>query len=429
MLRADARHIPLADGSVHCVMTSPPYWALRDYKLEPSVWGGVPGCGHEWGDYSPSGTFCQQCGAWRGVLGLEPTPDLYVQHIVEVFREVGRVLRDDGTLWLNLGDSYNAAGRDIHGTRIGEKQGSNRASATGEDHCRPSADALKPKDLCGIPWRVAFALQADGWYLRSDIIWAKPNPMPESVTDRPTKAHEYVFLLSKREMYFYDTEAIREVTGNEMTWDEWDNNRKSWGEPRTNSAGVLESYAGDAKKDGGRSHPLGRNARTVWEIPTEAFPESHFATFPTELARRCIAAGSSERGCCPRCRAPWGRVSVDTPEYAEFKSAERERKGTGMGTGMRSDSLECFGLTRGRGNKSVSAQRETLGWQPTCRCDAGEPIPCTVLDPFVGSGTVGEVAFMMGRSFVLLDLKPEYLEMMRRRIPPIAFLATATVVC
>ena len=209
------------------------------------MWSGDPSCQHEWADasyqrrsndggkttkqLSNTGankrdepiehSTCARCGAWRGTLGLEPTPDLYVQHIVEVFREVRRVMRKDATLWCNLGDSYaNAAPRGHFGD-----QGDTSTGAHGELIPKRdwSAWSLKPKDLAGIPWRVAFALQADGWWLRSDIIWSKPNPMPESVTDRCTKAHEYVFLLAKSKKYYYDGEAIREkgsgrVPGNKV---------------------------------------------------------------------------------------------------------------------------------------------------------------------------------------------------------------------
>src|SRR5262245_26754765 len=225
--------------SVQTVFTSPPYWGLRDYGTEPGVWGGDPACAHEWGEergrsmgggvgsgtlqgtqhgelnggdvrFSSSSSSCP-CGAWRGCLGLEPTPELYVAHLVTVFRAVRRVLRPDGTVWLNLGDSYaTGAGR------VGEHPGGGaqgeawreRGAMTSPN--RLPIPGLKPKDLVGIPWRVAFALQADGWWLRSDIIWAKPNPMPESITDRPTKAHEYIFLLAKAERYYYDAEAIKE---------------------------------------------------------------------------------------------------------------------------------------------------------------------------------------------------------------------------
>ena len=194
LYHADARRIPLADESVHCVVTSPPYWNLRDYGLAPSVWGGDSGCPHYWSegvvdpgaqssddksgakqpnanrrDGMPTSAFCGECGAWLGALGLEPTVGLYVAHIVEIFREVWRALRKDGTCWINLGDSYS-----------GRRDGN-----------------LKPKDLVGMPWRVAFALRGDGWWLRSPGIWEKPNPMPESVTDRLTTSHEYVFMLTK----------------------------------------------------------------------------------------------------------------------------------------------------------------------------------------------------------------------------------------
>tara|TARA_Y100000310_G_scaffold343453_1_gene451139 strand:+ start:580 stop:2265 length:1686 start_codon:yes stop_codon:yes gene_type:complete len=224
----------MADGSVQMCVTSPPYWGLRDYGTEPDIWDSDAGCEHEWGgklatgskghpgdkstlvgtqtaDISKAaqsqGQFCQLCGAWRGNLGLEPTPELYVQHMVEISREVRRVLRDDGTLWLNLGDSYNGSG-GAHKPEHANPGISNSAIRSGVDG--RNVDTLKPKDLVGIPWMVAFALRADGWYLRSDIIWNKKNPMPESVTDRPTKAHEYLFLLSKSQRYYYDSTAIRE---------------------------------------------------------------------------------------------------------------------------------------------------------------------------------------------------------------------------
>lgn len=225
----------LSDNSVHMCVTSPPYWSLRDYGVQPSVWGGAADCEHEWGgverssqangvhgpngrgkndNYSnptkEAGQFCVACNAWLGCLGLEPTPDLYVEHIVLVFREVRRVLRDDGTLWLNLGDCYaagqggssgdpkdrispkNLAGA---GQRIGSRSSFRRDRLPRGDVAHKAAPGLKPKDLVGIPWMVAFALRDDGWYLRADNIWSKDNPMPEAVLDRTTKSHEYVFML------------------------------------------------------------------------------------------------------------------------------------------------------------------------------------------------------------------------------------------
>jgi site-specific DNA-methyltransferase (adenine-specific) len=257
--------------SVHCVVTSPPYWGLRDYGT--ATWeGGDADCDHVMsralkrdnnGGMPPAGEgtrgtqsstassvllfrdACGKCGARRvdAQLGLETTPEAYVAAMVDVFREVRRVLRDDGTLWLNLGDSYAAARsyqvRDNKHTDVGNTMASS------------VPEGLKPKDLVGIPWRVAFALQADGWYLRSDIVWAKPNPMPESVTDRPTKSHEYVFLLAKSARYFFDADAVRETS----------------------------------------SDDFGRNIRSVWTIATAPYPGAHFATFPPKLVEPCVKAG------------------------------------------------------------------------------------------------------------------------------------------
>ena len=238
-------------GSVRCCVTSPPYWGLRDY-------------GHE------------------GQLGLERTPEEYVARLVEVFREVRRVLADDGTLWLNLGDRYASGGRGggMEG-EAGAKQRSNFGALLGP---KKAPDGLKPKDLVGIPWRVAFALQADGWYLRSDIIWAKPNPMPESVTDRPTKAHEYLFLLAKSQRYYYDAAAISEP---------------SVDPPGVSRGGALARFGRDEKLIAANAHrgdkiPVSdgsRNRRTVWTVPTSFYSGAHFATFPPALIEPCIKAG------------------------------------------------------------------------------------------------------------------------------------------
>jgi DNA modification methylase len=245
----DCREIlaTLPVARVQCVVTSPPYWGLRDYGV-------------------------------NGQLGLEPTPELYVAHMVEVFRAVRRVLREDGTVWVNLGDSYNSAASNQNGSGL---DGSVRGGNLERGRTSTTAPGLKPKDLVDIPWRVAFALQADGWYLRADIIWAKPNPMPESVTDRPTKSHEYVFLLSKQERYFYDAEAIKEAA--------------THGE-RFHGAYADPSVLHQTKWRNGRDHPENvtahRNRRSVWTIATEPYPEAHFATFPTDLVAPCIQAGS-----------------------------------------------------------------------------------------------------------------------------------------
>lgn len=262
----------LPDQSVHCCVTSPPYWGLRDYGV-------------------------------AGQIGREPTIGEYVEKMVAVFREVWRVLRDDGTLWLNLGDSYAGGGRGGNPDDSPfRKQATNVGSLV-----LPSAipAGLKPKDLCGIPWRVAFALQAGGWYLRQDIIWSKPNPMPESVRDRCTKAHEYIFLLSKQERYFYDADAIKEDS---VT----DDPRRPYGSPGANALDGRESPQGNGKprapanvKRGGfdgktsamegreafRAFTGTRNKRSVWTVTTQPFKEAHFATFPPSLIEPCILAG------------------------------------------------------------------------------------------------------------------------------------------
>jgi DNA modification methylase len=235
-------------GIAQTCVTSPPYWGLRDYGAD-------------------------------GQIGLEDSPDAYVERIVEVFRSVRRVLRDDGTLWLNLGDSYTPTGNlNAHGGQRKDRD----QSALGFDRSNLRT-TTKPKDLVGIPWRVAFALRADGWYLRSDIIWHKPNPMPESVTDRPTKSHEYLFLLSKSPHYYYDGDAIAEPS-------------LGRGETKIRFGGSKYGDSDDPKhatKSGNTYTDIGtRNARTVWTIPTKPYAEAHFATFPVDLPARCIRAGS-----------------------------------------------------------------------------------------------------------------------------------------
>ena len=238
-----------ADGvRAQMCVTSPPYFGLRDY--------GQP-----------------------GQLGLEQTPEEYIAAMVEVFRCVRDVLADDGTLWLNIGDSYNAAGRTGHGTRVGFKQGSNRASAGGADNCRPSVDGLKPKDLIGIPWMLAFALRADGWFLRQDIIWHKPNPMPESVRDRCTKAHEYMFLLTKSDRYYFDSKAMQEPADPANHRD---------------SRGIRRTAPGSTDHTGFKNgrHYETRNRRSVWTVATRPYKGAHFATFPPALIEPCILAGS-----------------------------------------------------------------------------------------------------------------------------------------
>ena len=403
------------------------------------MWGGVEGCEHEWGEdiiakandsnratmewttggdvaakvhgTKPSqGAFCRHCHAWRGSLGLEPTPEIYIEHMVEVFREVKRVLRKDGTCWVNMGDSYaQATSRNRNG---GESSGLNS---------NPTADVpmknikmvyrhgLKPKDLCGMPWRLAFALQADGWWLRSEIIWAKPNPMPESVTDRPTKAHETVFLLTKASRYFYDQEAVREPNSPETQkyFERYEPEAKTLTERtrqlQASSGNIGRTRVGAKNRAQVMAllNPAGRNRRTVWTIPTAAFPGAHFATFPPALIEPMILTSPTK--CCAVCGTGWERVTKK--EYTDQSISESEKYNQG---------LNALGtnVTFGRGHVAVT----TLGFAPACDCGSEETKPATVLDPFCGAGTTIMVALRHGRNAIGLELSEEYAEMARKRI-------------
>lgn len=257
ILQGDALEVlrTIPDRSVNCCVTSPPYWGLRDYGVE-------------------------------GQLGLEPTPEEYVANLVEVFREVRRVLRDDGTLWLNLGDSYAGSGKGAWDNKEVQKEVYVPDKDSPQCKLKKVPQGLKPKDLVGIPWRVAFALQADGWYLRSDIIWHKPNPIPESVKDRPTKAHEYIFLLSKSQKYYYDADAIKEpaVTSGQTR--------------KFNTPKKVGRLVNQRKASGNESPdaepwevPAMKNKRSVWTVPTQPFSEAHFAVYPPKLIEPCVLAG------------------------------------------------------------------------------------------------------------------------------------------
>ena len=288
----------LANGSIQTVVTSPPYWGLRDYGDENQI-------------------------------GLETTPQEFIEQLCLVFDEVWRVLKDDGTIWVNLGDSYAGSGAGGGGNRKGNEHGQHDAFV---EIGRPATpNGLKAKDLVGIPWRFAFAMQARGWYLRSDIIWHKPNPMPESVTDRPTKSHEYIFLMTKSPRYYYDHEAVKEPFAESSVG--------RLAQDITQQVGSARANGG--KKDNGNLKAVGdinagRNKRTVWSVNVKGYKEAHFATYPPELIEPCILAGSQE----------------------------------------------------------------------------GD----TVLDPFSGSGTTGEVALQNGRNYIGLELNPDYAKMSEKRL-------------
>lgn len=423
----------LEDDSVDTVITSPPYWGLRDYDGPEQIWGGKPRCKHDWSDSTrtieqgnkrkpkdrdrknPRGQEkgspktrvihcgeCLKCGAWRGKLGLEPTPEMFIEHLADIFDEVWRVLKPTGTIWVNLGDSYasNAGGGPgdaIAGDLYERKNRLHRRRAT-------VAGELKHKDLVGIPWSFAFEMRARGWYLRSDVIWAKPNPMPESVVDRPTKSHEYLFLMSKSRRYFYDIEGYAEAATGRAPG----NHESKYEDAYAEGAEHLRTKVGLSKIQG---RPT-RNRRTVWTVSTKPYAGAHFAVFPPELIEPCVLAGSSEHGCCSMCGAPWERRVGHGDIVATGGSA----------TGARASNMAVVSPlgqdpTKSAYNTGEFIQRErvTLGWDPTCACDADKTLP-TVLDPFSGTATVGQVCFTHGRNYIGIDLDESNLELARRRL-------------
>jgi DNA modification methylase len=460
----------LPDESVHCVVTSPPYWGLRMYLEE-----GHASKHHE--------------------LGLEPTPEQYVANMVDVFREVRRVLRRDGTCWINLGDSY-IAGQGGRQSSVGEMPAATLAK-TNEPRDRDDVDTgawgardvtakttpargttdLKPKDLAGIPWMVAFALRADGWYLRSDIVWSKPNPMPESVTDRPTKAHEYVFLLTRSPRYFFDNDAIREPH-NDKAGDvsRFGNVGKNGGQQGQEQPDAFTRVDFPRRPGGREYHPAGRNIRSVWELATQPYPEAHFATFPEALPERCIRAGTSERGCCPECGAPWervvvatgadnGRVREDVGDWIKHKGGNADGKRSRSGATYKPQRAATDDWRSTCSCADASGADDTLtntapappslggvddagaapnpvatkGWQQSCSCDGCgteephmvctdtlNPVPCTVLDPFMGSGTVALVARRLGRRSIGVELNESYAALCARRLQQLSLFAGAT---
>jgi DNA modification methylase len=364
-------------GSVQTCITSPPYWGLRDY-----------------GD--------------TGQLGLEPTPEQYIANLVAVFREVRRVLRDDGTVWLNLGDSYNSPGNNNNGRNSSGLNSNPAADVAMKDRQTRRVENLKPKDLVGTPWMVAFALRADGWWLRSDIVWAKPNPMPESVTDRPTRSHEYLFLLTKSARYFYDADAVREDVTER---DDWGENivRKRNSGGRTDGYTVASGTLGDPER--------GRNRRSVWTVATQPFPGAHFATFPPKLIEPCVLAGSPPQ-CCGHCGAPWERV-IEEKVSGDGHLCPQDQQGRDKRAETRRSLSEAADVSSRLHGQYYDISRTTVGWLPSCECGwvgPEDPPTSTVLDPFCGAGTTGVVALRHDRDFVGIELNPDYAQMARDRI-------------
>lgn len=441
-VRARLRELP--DASVHCVVTSPPYWSLRDYGVE-------------------------------GQIGREPTVDAWVETLVDVFDEVRRVLRPDGVMWLNVGDSYasDPPGNDRPdhtGSEFLATRGQQRGSTASRGQQSSITGNLKPKDLVMQPARLALALHAAGWWIRADNVWEKPNPMPESMRDRPTKSHEYVFLLSRSETYYYDPYAVQQPWADDRAGASGTRVRIDGAEAGGKRERTAESHQrGTSTLANGPMMP-GRNLRSVWRIPTEGFgyemcracrqiyttaswrrlplieqaaadvPKnwatatngahgavapgssatkrrcrcgsdewvSHFATFPSALVDPCIRAGTSENGCCAECGAPSTRIVE-----REATGRVRERSNGGLGASHRREPL---GLDEVDGQFREGVVSRTTGWRPTCRCENADRVPCTVLDPFGGSMKTAIVAAKLQRSSIAIELNPDYVELGERAL-------------
>ena len=472
LYHADARDIPLPDESVHMVCTSPPYWGLRNYGL--GEWhGGDSECDHAPAERPPFDGYSGidtpawrrrnaeladkcRCGAIQSGAGIgaEPTLAEHIENLVQVFREVKRVLRPDGTVWLNYGDAYSHGG---HGSRDPVKWPKQSRNDHYVSHSKRGS-GMKPKSLMGMPWRLAIALQEDGaasvaemraierasdaliaaydgfppdkalgvlerlwgeyaaakgdsWWLRSAIPWVKNNPMPESVRDRPTSAYEMIFLLAKQPRYYYDSDAVRipysEAAIARISQRSFSQQGGGSKDPKTGNRSHRRTLENLRRRMEQGGEQQGANLRNVWMFPTQPRPEAHFATFPDELPRRCILLGTSHAGVCADCGAPWERVTK-TPKIPD---SLRNRANGKMAYHRRS-----VGSGQALQDFRDANPPETVGWRPICEHESADAIPATVLDPFVGSGTTVAVAQSLGRRGIGLDLNPEYLEIARRTI-------------
>ena len=481
----------LPANSVHCCVSSPPYWGLRAYPIPGRIWGGRADCDHNWcnlpdvtmpggveaGAMSTlggaarrgskftvsSGDVCSVCGAWRGVHGNEPELAMYVDHEIEILRAIRRVLRDDGICFWNLGDSYNT----VRGFERADSPGFYRASRQGASaNSKGLIAGLKPKDLCGVPERVGLAAQADGWWLRSRVVWNKPAPMPESIIGtrwerhkikvecadeaeniasalngvprhrvpglhkstakyvpcpgcaecspndgyilrngswRPTTSYEIVLMLTKSETYWSDT--LREPAST---------NSHGGGNPNNPALKHrVASNGGQTGLDVGMpaDDEYGRNKRNVWTIGPQPLKEDHFAAYPEELVDPCIKIATSRAGVCPHCGKQWAPVT----EREKYSLRPISNPVGSHGTCPSQFRFNVRGDNHASQGNQGSFVR-VIGWRPTCTCPPHKPVPATVLDPFLGSGTTAIVAVRNGCNCIGIEMSSDYCQMADKRI-------------
>ena len=376
----------LDDNSIDCVVSSPPYWGLRDYGVE-------------------------------GQLGLEKTYQEHIKNIVEIFRAMKPKLKETATIWLNYGDSYAAT---VNGTKVKDIKNDDRGFV--DKPFSTIQGVLKPKDLVMIPNRIAIALQDDGWWIRSEIIWHKPNPMPESVKDRPTSAHEKIWLITKSKKYYYDADAIRVPQKQDSIAragrDVWKNNKTDSGNysiPNVDSAKKLNQKVLDTVAEG--KIPMA-NKRNVWTVTTKPFKGAHFATFPKDLIEPCIKAGCPEK-ICVECGKPYIRkikIGNYNKEYQKSCGGNVDGKYTGKSTkNYKGAKAQNPSETKKRILESLR-EKIDLGLHKNCECNTQDYKPGIVLDPFGGSGTTGIVSKHLKRKAILIELNEEYISIAKKRI-------------